>query len=281
MCHIHIIVGVTKVKLCVLGLGEVGLPTAKYVTGKDLEVWGYDIDVTVTSNAKKHGFLTSTSQWQEIPPADVYLICVSTMLKRGIPDLSSVFDVCKKINNKANSTSLVSIESTVTPGTCRKIYKNIFRKRLRLVHVPHRYWAEDPINHGVRQLRVIGAINPESLRAGLNFYEDILDIRVHVVSSIEVAEMSKIAENASRYLQIAFAEELRMICEELGLTFEEARSACNTKWNAQILEARDGIKGHCIPKDIKYLASMTKYNALLKSALSVDEAYRSWLSRRS
>lgn len=268
-------------KVCVLGLGEVGLPMAKYVMDKDLEVWGYDIDPTAITNAKEQGVLKSTNQWQEIPPANVYLISVSTMLKRGIPDLSSIFDVCKKINDKADSTSLVSIESTIMPSTCRTVYKNIFKNHLKLVHVPHRYWAEDPINHGVRQLRVMGAINSESLRAGLKFYEDILDIRLHVVSSIEVAEMSKIAENASRYVQIAFAEELRMICEELGLIFKEVRSACNTKWNIQILEARDGIKGHCIPKDAKYLASMTNYNTLLKSAISVDKAYRGWLSRRS
>jgi UDP-N-acetyl-D-mannosaminuronic acid dehydrogenase len=173
---------------------------------------------------------------------------------------------------------LVSIESTIVPGTSRKIYENIFNKSINLVHVPHRYWAGDPVKHGVRQLRVIGAVNQGSLEVGIKFYRDMLDIPLHVCSSIEVAEMCKIAENAYRYVQIAFAEELRMICETLGLSFNEVREACNTKWNVEILEARDGIGGHCLPKDIRYLSSLTIHNTLLKGAIKADEEYRKWLS---
>jgi UDP-N-acetyl-D-mannosaminuronate dehydrogenase len=90
--------------------------------------------------------------------------------------------------------------------------------------------------------------------------------------------MCKIVENAYRYVQIAFAEELRMMCEELGLDFNEVRRACNTKWNIEILEAREGILGHCLPKDIRYLISLTTYNTLLRSAIEVDKEYRNWLS---
>jgi UDP-N-acetyl-D-mannosaminuronic acid dehydrogenase len=143
--------------------------------------------------------------------------------------------------------------------------------------VPHRYWAEEPDEHGVKQSRVIGGVDSESLKAGLEFYRDVLEVPLHVVSSVEVAEMSKIAEQAYRYVQIAFAEELRMICEESGLDFAEVRDACNTKWNIEILEARDGIAGHCLPKDIRYLASLTSFNTLMKGALAVDEQYRKWL----
>ncbi|MGB9693272.1 MAG: NAD(P)-binding domain-containing protein, partial [Fervidobacterium sp.] len=233
-------------RTCIIGLGQVGLPTAVYVLRKNLEVWGYDVNPITVERAKKEGIL-ATYNWQEIPPRDVYVICVSTMLKGDTPDLSPIFDVCKNIAKKAHP-SLVSIESTLIPGVCRKIYENIFNKNINLVHVPHRYWAEDPIKHGVKQLRVIGAINEESLNVGLKFYKDLLKIPLHIASSIEVAEMSKIAENAYRYVQIAFAEELRMICEEIGLKFNEVRVACNTKWNIEIPEARDGIKGHCLPK---------------------------------
>jgi len=176
--------------------------------------------------------------------------------------------------------SLVSIESTVVPGTSRKVYEDILERKLALVHVPHRYWSGDPVNHGVCQLRVIGAINDKSLEVGLGFYKDILDIPLYVASSIEVAEMCKIAENAYRYVCIAFVEELRMICEELGLNFDEVRDACNTKWNIGMLEARNGIGGHCLPKDIRYLMHLTKYNLLLKSAILVDKQYRSWLKQR-
>jgi nucleotide sugar dehydrogenase len=267
-------------EVCVLGLGEVGLPTAKYILSRGFEVYGYDISSVAIKRAKGEGILRATNIWDEIPPVDIYVICVSTLLKGEVPDLSPVFDVCEKISQKANSHSLVSIESTIVPGTCRKIYESIFNRSINLVHVPHRYWAGDPVKHGVRQLRVIGAVNQGSLEIGIKFYRGMLDIPLHVCSSIEVAEMCKIAENAYRYVQIAFAEELRMICETLGLSFNEVREACNTKWNVEILEARDGIGGHCLPKDVRYLSSLTIHNTLLKGAIKADEEYRKWLSER-
>jgi UDP-N-acetyl-D-mannosaminuronic acid dehydrogenase len=238
------------------------------------------INPIAIERASEEGILRATGNWHEIPPVDVYIICVSTMLKNDLPDLSPIFDVCEKISQKARSSSLVSIESTIMPGASKKIYENIFNKNINLVHVPHRYWAEDQARHGVKQLRVIGAVNPESLNIGLKFYRDILKIPLHVASSIEIAEMSKIAENAYRYVQIAFAEELKMICEEIGLNFNEVRNACNTKWNIQMPEAREGIGGHCLPKDIRHLASSTTYNTILKSAIIVDKKYREWLSQR-
>lgn len=270
-------------KVCVLGLGEVGFPTAKYVLDKGLDVCGYDVDLPAVERAKKAGIVRAATVWNEIPSADVYLICVSTGFKEDVPDLSSIFDVCEKIKEKAglSARSLVSIESTVIPGLCRRVFRDIFEERMRLVHVPHRYWAEQPVKHGVKQLRVVGGVDAESLKAGLEFYRNVLGVPLHVSSSVEVAEMSKIAENAFRYVQIAFAEELRMVCEEGGLSFGEVRNACNTKWNVEILEARDGITGHCLTKDIRYLASLAGFDMLMKSALAVDKNYRDWLAHKS
>lgn len=267
-------------KVCVLGLGEVGRPTAKSCLQKGLEVYGYDISDIAVSRAVSEGIKAST-RWNIIPSADAYIICVSTFIKQGLVDLSPVFDVAKKIAEKSKTSTLVSIGSTIIPGTSRKIYQKIFKNNICLVHVPHRYWAGDPLKHGVNQLRVIGTVNKQSLNAGVNFYRGILGIPLHITPSIEVAEMCKITENAYRYIQIAFAEELKMICEQTKLNFEEVRKACNTKWNIEILEARGGINGHCLPKDIKNLASLSKYNTLLKSAVEVDKQYRRWLQNYS
>jgi nucleotide sugar dehydrogenase len=268
-------------KVCVLGLGQVGFPTAKYAMEKGLEVWGYDTTSIAVANAKKQGIRNAMSVYTEIPPVDVYLICVSTSLKGYVPDLSAIFEVSKKISAKTDSSSLISVESTVTPGTCRKVYEKIFHKRIHLVHVPHRYWVENSKEHGVNQMRVIGAVNKESLSKGLEFYKEALRIPLHEVMPIEVAEMCKIAENAYRYVQIAFAQELRMMCEELALDFVQVREACNTKWNIDIPEARDGISGVCLPKDTRYLASLSKFNRLVKSAMNLNEKYMEWISKRA
>lgn len=265
-------------KVCIIGLGQVGLPTASYIAKHGFEVCGYDIRESAVNNAKGVG-IEATTHWHKVPPADVYVICVNTSLVNNRPDMTSIVDVCEKIAQKTRS-SLVSIESTIVPGTCRKIHEYILGGDAPLIHVPHRYWSGDPLEHGVKQARVIGAVNEKSLERGLWLYRDQLEIPLYVTSSVEVAEMSKIAENAYRYVQIAFAEELKLICEDLGINFEDTRKACNTKWNIEILEARKGIKGQCLPKDIRYLASIGKHNALIEGAMLLDDTYKRFLAQK-
>ena len=105
---------------------------------------------------------------------------------------------------------------------------------------------------------------------------------MHPVSSVEVAELTKIIENAHRYLQIAFAEELYLYCKSNGISFPELRESLNTKWNVDILEPRDGIGGHCLPKDTKMFinSSNTMKSKILQAAMEIDEDYREYLQRR-
>jgi len=140
------------------------------------------------------------------------------------------------------------MESTVPVGICRKLAEKFGLPIF--VHVPHRYWRGDPINFGVKVLRVFGALTSQSSAIGLDFYKK-LEIPLHIVPKIEIAEMCKIAENAHTYVRIAFVEGLRMTCEDLGLDFNKVRDACNTKWNVDLYEARDDIWGYCLPKDIR------------------------------
>ena len=266
-------------KVCVIGLGEIGFPVAQYVSNRGLEVFGYDINPKAVTHAVETGAFTATTNWQDIPPADVYVVCVTTSQTDSGPNLTPVFEVSKQIAQKAPPNVLVTIESTIIPGTCKKIFTDIFQGKIHLVHAPHRFWADEPEKHGVNQLRVIGAVNQESLQTGMKFYTETLDIPMHQCSSAEIAEMCKITENSHRYLQIAFAEELRMMCQKIGLNFEELRAAMNTKWNVDLPEAMQGIGRHCLPKDIKYVTSLTP-STLLESAIAVDKQYRQWLTQQ-
>ena len=266
-------------KVAVIGLGQVGLPVAQYIQRTGLEVWGIDINPSTVENLAKTEKFKVTDSWKNVPQVETYVVSVTTSQVNNDPDLSPVFDVCKKISENANQSSLVAIESTIVPGTCKKIFETIFKKRIALVHAPHRYWPAEPEKHGVNQLRVIGGVNSESLKKGTNFYQDVLGIPMHVVPSAEVAEMCKITENSHRYLQIAFAEELKMICSRIGLDFSELRAAVNTKWNVDLPEARVGIGGHCLPKDIRYVTSLA-HSKILESAINVDKQYREWLAKQ-
>ena len=253
-------------RVCVLGLGVIGTPTALHIS-KFYEVIGYDINPKAVEKANKRGL---NSTYEKLPHADVYVIAVSTSINEDdTPDMSNIYDVCDQIS-QVNPDSLVCIESTISMGTCRQISEKLSLNKI--VHCPHRYWEGDVVNYGIIQKRAFGALNDESYRLGKIFYEK-QKIPVMYVSSIEVAEMCKVVENSYRFVQIAFAEELKIICDISEIPYEELREACNTKWNIDILEARDGIGGHCLPKDVKYLWTLLK-SPLLKGAINADETYK-------
>lgn len=235
-----------------IGLGTVGLPTAQYL-GKFFDVYGYDIKFREGKD------FTTVRSLNRVEP-DIFVVCVPT---------NRVQSVCKTI---ASHNKPVLIESTMQIGTCRKIAE-VFNIRL-LAHCPHRYWETSPTLHGVRQLRVLGALNDESLELAKQFYSKA-EIPIRVVSSLEVAEASKLVENANRFVNIAFAEEVKMLCDKLELSFEEVRQACNTKWNVHLLEARDGIKGVCLPRDMRLLTELYGEEGLMKGAIKADKKYKS------
>ena len=262
--------------ICVMGLGTIGLPTATYFQRAGYNVIGYDVSPKAVERAQAH--IEATTKLNGIPSdTEFFVICVTTGLLGEKPDLSSVYDVCSKIS--AFTPKLVSIESTIPVGVCRHIHETVFGSKINLSHFPHRYWPDDAERHGVAQLRVLGGINKESMRQAKKFYES-LKIPWYAVDPIEIAEMTKVVENAYRYVQIAFAEELRIICEKKNLDFSALRNSCNTKWNVDLPEARDGIGGTCLPKDIRYLidtAEEARKPELLLAALEVDKNYRKHL----
>ncbi len=155
--------------------------------------------------------------------------------------------------------------------------------------------------HGVNQVRVIGGVSDCCLKTALQFYDRNnialefndntnnentsgsaqtttvdLGIPLHPVSEIEIAELTKIIENADRYLQIAFSEDLYLYCQANNVNFGELRDSLNTKWNVKILEPRDGVGGHCLPKDTKMFLQSSKSikSKILMSAMEVDKEYR-------
>ena len=306
-------------KALVVGLGQLGLPVAKYLTERGFETYGYDINNTAMERAEKVASVRKVTKLSEI---DVFIICVSTHRPEDMfsPQVDGLLSIVKEISKEAKSGALVSIESTIPRGTSKKVFE-MLNHRLHVVHVPHRWYALEEMEHGVNQMRVIGGVCDCCLKNGMQFYgypsnaiENVimnskegssnsiilhsittdsssndrarnsslkstknLGIPLHPVSNIEIAEISKIAENAHRYLQIAFAEDLYLYSQANGINFAELREALNTKWNVNILEPRDGIGGHCLPKDTKmFLQSSHSSNKskILSAAIEADRAYR-------
>jgi nucleotide sugar dehydrogenase len=249
-------------------LGNIGLSVARHVEQiKRYIVFGYDISEKAVIRAEKYGIASSTT-W--IPDADIYVVAVNTWFKNGNPDMSAIEDVCSKIHNDA----LVCIESTLSVGTARTLSEKYGLKYI--VVCPHRWWQGDQKKYGVVQTRVLGALNKESFNRGTAFYQS-LNIPFRVVSSLEVAELVKVTENANRFVEIAFAESLFMTCKKHDIPFEEIRCECNTlkrdDYRVQILEARQGIGGECLPKDVRYLLSLMN-SSILEGAIEVDDLFK-------
>jgi UDP-N-acetyl-D-mannosaminuronic acid dehydrogenase len=233
-------------KVCVVGLGTIGLAAAVYIAKRGLKVQGYDITNAAVRRASRRGIRASTNI--DNLNAEAIVICVTTSVKDGKSVIDPVADVVRRIAGlRKERKTFVSIESTMPPGACRDLFSQFLGPSFLLVHVPQRFWAGDTRNHGIKQLRVIGALDDASLDAGTEFYEKQLQIPLHRAGSLEIAEASKVLENAYRYVQIAFAEEAKMILDESGIDFEATRESSNTKWNVEIPEAREGIGGYCLP----------------------------------
>ncbi len=287
-------------KVLIIGLGQLGLPAAKYVKEKGFEAYGYDASIEAVERAEKTAGIKTAYDFRDF---DIYIICISTHASEDMfsPNIEGVLSIADRISKEAKKDgALVSIESTVPKGTSKKVFE-LLNHRLHVVHAPHRWYALEEKEHGVNQLRVIGGVSDCCLRAGMLFYNDNkdnyaideqqeeiyytatqtschhgLDIPMHPVSNAEIAETTKVVENTHRYLQIAFAEELYLYCQENSMSFSELRDALNTKWNVAILEPREGIGGHCLPKDTKMFlqSSNPRKSQILTAAMEVDEDYR-------
>jgi UDP-N-acetyl-D-mannosaminuronic acid dehydrogenase len=292
-------------KVIIVGLGQLGLPAARYVKERGFDTHGYDVNTKAIEIAERTLGIKQAIDFGS-DDFDVYVIAVSTHKSDDMfsPQIDAVLSIADKISREAKKDgALVSIESTIPKGTSKKVCQ-ILNHRLHVVHAPHRWYALEEKEHGVNQLRVIGGVCDCCLRAGMRFYNGYtsiedegggggetypaipsfhrsLGIPIYSVSNIEIAETTKVVENAHRYLQIAFAEELYLYCQANNIKFPELRDALSTKWNVEILEPREGIGGHCLPKDTKMFLQSTsrRKSKILTAAIEVDEDYKRYRAR--
>jgi UDP-N-acetyl-D-mannosaminuronic acid dehydrogenase len=293
-----------SLKILIIGLGQLGLPVAKYIKEKEgFDVYGYDISSKAMDRAQTTAGIKKATSFSDF---DVYILCISTHKPDDMfsPQIEGLLSIVDKISKEAKNGALVSIESTIPKGTSKKVFE-MLNHRLHVAHAPHRWYALEEQEHGVNQVRVIGGVCDCCLKVAMYFYDGIsenmmnnsstttttinersksksLGIPMHPVSDIEIAELSKIAENAHRYLQIAFAEDLYLYCHANNINFSELRDAVNTKWNVHILEPREGIGGHCLPKDTKMFLQSSKSikSKILQAAIEVDQDYRRYREAR-
>ena len=257
-------------KICVVGLGNIGFNLFAYLDGRfPGEVTGVDVNEARVNELRRLGHRV-TVDYRALTGIDVWLMAPSTG-NQG----QNLFSALEKMI--INPGSLISIESTLPPGTMMRI-REFLEKRgfilgsdLFLIHVPHR------VMFGVDKTvcdtpRVMGAFTSACLEKGRKFYTPLVPLLVEV-SDVRVAELSKVVENVKRYVDVAFAQEIYGYCVAQGMNYDELRMAVNSKNNVELLGTDWGIGGECLPKDMSFLRTVCS-SALLEGAEQADQDYR-------
>ena len=291
-------------KACFMGLGYIGLPTAIISSQHGINVCGVDINPKVVEKTNRGELhivepglqdllkkaVDSKSLVASTMPveSDVYLIVVPTPFKaKHEPDISYVESATKTVIPFLKEGDLFIIESTSPVGTTEKMAELIFAERLELkgrIHIaycPERVLPGNVIFELVNNDRVIGGIDDVSADAAAEFYGKFVSGQLHK-TNCRTAEMCKLVENSSRDVQIAFANELSMICEKAGINVWELISLANKHPRVNILQPGCGVGGHCIAVDPYFISSAFPNEAkIIAQARSINNYKSEWCMEKA
>ncbi len=281
--------------VCVLGLGYVGLPTAAVLATVGRRVAGVDLrrDILDTINAGRIHIVepeldalvraaVAAGTLRAVPepvPARAFLICVPAPITRdNLPDLSFVESAARALVPALRPGSLVVLESTVPPGTLRDLVAPIVAasglvpgRDVFLAHAPERVLPGAVLREVVENERIVGGLTDACTARAAEFYEGFVRGAVHR-SGAEVAELTKLAENAFRDVNVAFANELANVCARLGLDVWEVIRLANRHPRVQILRPGPGVGGHCIAVDPWFIAAAAPQDTpLIQAARRVND----------
>ena len=287
-------------KVSVIGLGYIGLPTAAIISNSKIPTCGIDNNKDVVDTVNKgnihitepglekivqesveSGFLKAYS---EPISSDVYIITVPTPLKQdNSPDVSYVEEAIKNIAPVLNKNNLIIIESTSPIGTSKKMSRILKKLRpdlgfphedlnevdINIAYCPERVIPGNTLNELVSNDRVIGGITDKCANKASNFYSKIITGKCYKTSA-ETAELSKLAENSFRDVNIAFANELSMICDENNINPWELIEIANKHPRVNILQPGPGVGGHCIAVDPWFIVTNSNVARLIQQAREVN-----------
>ncbi|MDE6270600.1 MAG: UDP-N-acetyl-D-mannosamine dehydrogenase [Muribaculaceae bacterium] len=287
-------------KVCFIGLGYIGLPTAIIAAAKgNAEVLGVDInpDVVAQTAAGKLHFVepgleemlrevvSSGKLRVALQPeqADAFFIVVPTPFKGDHqPDISYVEAATRAVVPYLRPGNLFVIESTSPVGTTEAMAELIYslrpelKGRIHIAYCPERVLPGNVIYELVHNDRVIGGVDEASSEAAAGFYGRFVEGKLHLTNA-RTAEMCKLTENASRDVQIAFANELSLICDKAGIDVRELISLANRHPRVNILSPGCGVGGHCIAVDPYFITSaFPEESRIIATARAINNYKADW-----
>jgi len=294
--------------ISVIGLGYIGLPTAAVFASRKRHVIGVDIHKNVVDTINRgdihivepdldivvhaavtEGYLRATLQAEA---ADAFLIAVPTPFKNNYePDLKYIEAASKSIAPVLQKGNLVVLESTSPVGATEQMASWLAEARpdlsfpqthgeesdIRIAHCPERVLPGHVLRELVQNDRVIGGMTPKCSDAAIQLYKIFVEGEC-IVTNARTAEMCKLTENSFRDVNIAFANELSIICDKLNINVWELIRLANRHPRVNILQPGPGVGGHCIAVDPWFIVSKTPEEAhLIRSAREVNDSKPQWV----
>lgn len=293
---------IRKKSVSVIGLGYIGLPTAALLASKGYEVKGTDINeqaVEIINKGEIHimepdleKYVRSAvtkgklKAYSEVQTSDIYIICVPTpFLTDSVipkPNVDYVMKAIENISPHIKMGDIVILESTCPVGTTEMI-KSVLEKNgldttsIYIAYCPERVLPGKIMVELVDNARVIGGIDDQSTKVVSAFYKTFVSGEILETDS-KTAEMCKLTENSFRDVNIAFANELSVLCDNNGVDVRELIKLSNHHPRVDILEPGIGVGGHCIPVDPWFIVSQDPENSrIIKTAREVNDSKPDWV----
>ena len=292
------------VSCCVLGLGYIGLPTAAVLANADHRVMGVDVNAQVVATVNEgqvhivepeldqavaaavaSGALTA----QLTPvPADVFLIAVPTPFRSnadGIPqsNIDFVLSAARAIAPVLRPGNLVLLESTSPVGTTEQVAEVIAElsglntDQLHIAYCPERVLPGRILQELISNDRVIGGLTPSAAEAGKAFYSTFCQGEL-ITTTARTAELVKLTENSFRDVNIAFANELSLVCDHLGINVRDLIRLANHHPRVNVLQPGCGVGGHCIAVDPWFIAAAAPHcTPLIQASRRVNDGKSRWV----
>ncbi|MBC5621838.1 UDP-N-acetyl-D-mannosamine dehydrogenase [Butyricimonas hominis] len=290
-------------KACFMGLGYIGLPTAIIAAKHGIEVTGVDINpgvVELTNRGKLHivepgmeGYLQEVVKNGRLKASlkpevcEAYFMVVPTPFKGNHePDISYVEAATRSVLSLLKAGDLYVIESTSPIGTTEKMRDLIYGERpelkdkIYIAYCPERVLPGNVIYELVHNDRVIGGIDEASTNKAIEFYSQFVQGILHRTNA-RTAEMCKLTENSSRDVQIAFANELSLICDKAGINVWELINLANKHPRVNILQPGCGVGGHCIAVDPYFItADFPMESKIIADAREINNYKAFWCAEK-
>ena len=288
--------------VAVIGLGYIGLPTAAILADNGLRVHGVDVnqrnvdainagsvpfvEPELGDFVKRNVEAGRLSASIETPAADAYIVAVPTpFMADKTPDLSYIDAAGRTLAQQLSGDELVILESTSPPGATDRLADVILEERpdlaekgtLQFAHAPERVLPGQVMRELVTNDRIIGGSSPEAAERAVELYRSFCKAEL-VTTNTRTAEMSKLVENSFRDVNIAFANELSMISDELGIDVWEVIELANRHPRVNILQPGPGVGGHCIAVDPWFIVAAAPDTAtIIRNAREINDSKPEWV----